>query len=751
MAKTAQINISINTQNAIKSIADLDNELKGTVSTIGDLKMTVESLQQELESTEYGTERFNELKSALIEANTQLKNYELSIEALDNEQLASELKSVAGGFMDMAGGMALVGSSSKGLEELVQTIAQIEGATKIVTGSMEAFSSLMKLQSNIALRLTAIQNALAAAQLKGGITGKAAAVGMKILNAVMNANPVFLIIAGITALVGALAWFMSSTDDAAEKNEAFNKTFEKQIDLQERAAAANKKSGDQALELAEALGASEEELHKIRIRNLAVEEIDRKRSIKNIKEGIQNQRKIYKDALDEGDEELAEQIKGEIESNRAKYKDLIAQNGDYNHKLKIENANYSDHVKTENEKQVEDDKKTNEERLNNYKKYLADRVNAARTLEDLNLQLLTEGEIKEIEVLNSTYRKLIEDTKTNENLIKTEKDRIISSYEQLREKKEREIRKKYIDEEEKAGKEASEARGKAIEQLPPPEFNLKIPVDDIEAESFTLGEKLKVGFDTLGKDISQSFKDNWVNALGGMLDAAANIMGEVMNIVSQIQERNAEIAQQEREDAYTAETETLNAQLANREISQKQFDAKMALLEQKKEQQELTAKRKAFKQQKQMAIVSAIMGMSQGIIQGMANAFPLNIIMAALAAAVGTANLAIIGSQKFKAARGGIVPGMGPSNIDSVDALLAPGEAVINAQSASMFPQTLSKINEAGGGVSLAPEPVTNTSSSQSIFSNNKPQQEVRAYVVENDITEKQKRVNRYEVGATFG
>jgi len=122
--------------------------------------------------------------------------------------------------------------------------------------------------------------------------------------------------------------------------------------------------------------------------------------------------------------------------------------------------------------------------------------------------------------------------------------------------------------------------------------------------------------------------------------------------------------------------------------------------------------------------------------------------MAALNASAGAANIGIIASQKFKAAKGGVVPGT-PSNVDSVDAMLAPGEAVINSNSASMFPQTLSAINQAGGGVSLAPDVATTTQSSNTFRENNQTSQ--RVYVVESDITETQGRVGRIEESASYG
>jgi len=231
MAQTAQINVSIDTKNAIKSIGELNNEIGDSIVTVRDLQMAVDALQDELETTEVGTERWKELKQAYIDANTELKNYELSVESLDNEQFAGELKSVVGGLTDMAGGLALVGVSGQKMEELVQTFAQVEGASRLVTGAMDTFTSGQKLMTAITTRAAKAQQVLSAATLKGGISAKAASVGMAILNFVMNLNPVFLLITGIAALTAALAFFVLSSNDAAEANERLNASMEAQNKL----------------------------------------------------------------------------------------------------------------------------------------------------------------------------------------------------------------------------------------------------------------------------------------------------------------------------------------------------------------------------------------------------------------------------------------------------------------------------------------------------------------------------------------
>jgi hypothetical protein len=110
-------------------------------------------------------------------------------------------------------------------------------------------------------------------------------------------------------------------------------------------------------------------------------------------------------------------------------------------------------------------------------------------------------------------------------------------------------------------------------------------------------------------------------------------------------------------------------------------------------------------------------------------------IAASIAAAFSATQIALIGRQQFQAAVGGIVPGNGSGNVDSVDAKLAPGEAIINSNSTSAFLPLLSMVNQLGGGKSLMPDlPGDNgVNRFQPVYSqgNNQP---VRAYVVSSDI-----------------
>lgn len=273
-------------------------------------------------------------------------------------------------------------------------------------------------------------------------------------------------------------------------------------------------------------------------------------------------------------------------------------------------------------------------------------------------------------------------------------------------------------------------------------------------------EDISMAFDGLNtllfdedEGLFKKIEEGSITAMEAISMGVQLAMGAVQSVFDNMAAESAD----KREQEYEADSESLKSQLENRSISQEQFDNKMKSLEQQKEQEELQAKRKAFRQSKALAITNAVMGTAQAVLSAFSSAAAIPIagvalapIMAGVAAAMGAAQIGIISSQTFKAARGGVVPGSGPKHIDSVDALLAPGETVINSQSSSMFPGLLSEINMAGGGVSLAPDvPMSSngSSSSQPVFEGNRADRQV---LVVSDVSKLQNDMNRIEQSVTF-
>jgi hypothetical protein len=72
---------------------------------------------------------------------------------------------------------------------------------------------------------------------------------------------------------------------------------------------------------------------------------------------------------------------------------------------------------------------------------------------------------------------------------------------------------------------------------------------------------------------------------------------------------------------------------------------------------------------------------------------------------------------------------------------------VINSRSSGLFPELLSAINQMGGGISLAPSTPQAPLSRNTVFGNGG---QMRAYVVETDISDSQRRVQRYTRNGSY-
>jgi hypothetical protein len=244
-----------------------------------------------------------------------------------------------------------------------------------------------------------------------------------------------------------------------------------------------------------------------------------------------------------------------------------------------------------------------------------------------------------------------------------------------------------------------------------------------------------------------------VEKIGEYVDAVATLFNSLSTTLTMIQDARSEKEETRIEGLYNFEKTALDNQLAENIISRDQYDNKVKELDQQREQETLQLRRQEFQSNKRLNMANAVIAGAQAVLQALGSAPPpINIILAALVAGLSAAQFGIISSQEFTAAGGGIVPGMGSGNVDSVQSLLAPGETVINTQSSQMYPELLNSINMAGGGVSLKPDlPATNkVNPSVEFFGDNKKDSPIRAYVVETDVTDTQKRVDRIKRSAEF-
>ena len=237
------------------------------------------------------------------------------------------------------------------------------------------------------------------------------------------------------------------------------------------------------------------------------------------------------------------------------------------------------------------------------------------------------------------------------------------------------------------------------------------------------------------------------------IDAVFNLFSDLANYIQSSNDQAFENRQAKLDANYDAEKTKLEKSLENELITREQYEADVDRLEADQMEKEKQLKKERFESDKKFNIASAIMNGAQAVLKALASSPPpANLILAAIAAASSGVQIATITNQQFTAAQGGIVPGNGSGNIDSVPSLLAPGEFVINSNSSSMFPNLLSQINEIGGGKRLVPDlpPVSQSQTTPNVFVNQQSNQPIKAYVVETDISESQRRINRIKQSVEF-
>lgn len=816
MSKDVVLRIKINDTNGVKTIGDINAAATTTLTTINELEDAARLLNEELANTDRSTQRFQELSQQLRVVNTELRNQDLALEALDNEQFASELKSVTGGLMDMVGGLQLIGVSGGSLEEIAQTFAKVEGASRIAAGAIEMYSSGMKIANNLIVRATAASAAQTAATTAQGNASVFAATKMRILNAVMNANPVFLLITGLTAAAGALYLFSQAGSDAKEELDSLQKSIESTNSSFERQAKYIERLSNADILRAKQRGATEEEIAQIEKEATEKAALNEARRLSDL---IDINKKIIKNT---------ESTEEEISKARAENLDYDAQQRDayYNAEVLAE-LEYQLKLKDIRDKATEEEKKRREENLKQIKQYIKEAQDLDKTdkereiddetkkYEDLrklagnNQSLLLELEIsfnnKLIAIYNKydksadKYKQTLFDISKALEEAKQKQDEYNASLgdnaiEEL--DKVEEAKQKRIELEREYNLLLGEERGKArtaqLEQLKKDLDNELANVELSEAEKDVIYQRYEQNRRNLIKEtnelilqdlntISASFNEaiggNFSSAADSIRDmaSAVNSLYDSLNLIiksfengtfeeiannitsmaaaltdittdliGSIANKQFEEDNKLRENLFNEEQEKYQDMLANRLITQEEYDSKVRNLEQQKRESERKARQDLFASEKKLGIADAIMNTAQAVTSALATGGPIaGPILAGVVGGLGAVQIGIIKGQEFTAARGGIVPDNGrPSNIDSVNALLAPGETVINSKSSSMFGELLNMINVAGGGVPLLPENISNNTQKSNI-DNQQFSFNIKANVLESDMTRVQKNVNK--------
>jgi hypothetical protein len=255
MAETIALKVAIDTSQSAKSL--------------GDLEKSAEDLTKLLKEAEFGTKEFKELNSALRDVNKQIKNTELSMEALDNEQVASEIGSVAGAVGDLTGAFILLGGDEdSALGETAKRIETALGITMAFKGAIEGFISFQKLWNNTLKQTAIIQGVIAVATKAWAFVTQGATLVTKALRLALLSLPFVAIGAAIAGLIAywddlvsgiksGLKW-LGLYDDSEEQAQARAKARLKE----------ERKLRQQRLKQIENSAKREQDIHDNRIANL---------------------------------------------------------------------------------------------------------------------------------------------------------------------------------------------------------------------------------------------------------------------------------------------------------------------------------------------------------------------------------------------------------------------------------------------------------------------------------------------------
>ena len=443
-----QINDNINaTETAVKSLKAQLREAQNEVNTLSDKfgatsKEAVEAAKQ----AAVLKDRIGDAK-ALTEAFNPDAKF---------KSLSGSLTGVAGGFSVVTGAMGAFGTSSKAVEE---QLLKVQSAMAMASGLQALGESVDSFK-----QLGAVVKSYAVVQ-------KAITAGQWLWNAAQAANPIGLLIAGITALIAAgaalVSYFKSSAAESAANTRAVNdnkKALESQaLTLQKNSSALETKQ-NQELAMAKASGMSASAIRALELK-LIDEKIAYEKSARAIAFNTyeKNKNKLASLQAAGADEDL---IKKQIEITNDSVKQVNKQNDNlqkaYNERTSIQNkhqveirqaqTNHNNEVAAKNKeasdkakeaaaeaikKAADDKKKFDEEtkaglevlRQANLEKELEDSAKK-RSLLDEQIALLDEGvvaveeaETKTTEIIaeNAEKQKKIEELKTQARIEQAER------------------------------------------------------------------------------------------------------------------------------------------------------------------------------------------------------------------------------------------------------------------------------------------------------------------------------------------
>ena len=392
--KTAQSGAGLDSFD--QKMAELNARVEAGGMTMRELTQTMKQYQTIAAQAGMESPVGQEALQAAAQLKDQIGDLKAATTALSSDFVALDttlagIETGAAVFQGFQSAIALTGVES---EALVQTMVKLQAVQGLVNAvntvaknlnsdailgiqlrnAAEKIKTALTVENTVATGANAGATvAMTTAQKGATIATNLGTLAMKALNAVIKANPIFLLIGALAAVAGALIAFSDNSEEAAESNDRFTRSLENSRKAADDSFNALQKHLDQRVKLMEAEGATDAEITQQQISNLEQLAKARQNSRQQEQYAFQNLSKRYQQMLEQGNEDEAAKIREQLTASRERYVALGKQAKDYYNDIKFQRELDA----AENRKKVADNAKKVAENAEKVQKEQADKAKDA--------------------------------------------------------------------------------------------------------------------------------------------------------------------------------------------------------------------------------------------------------------------------------------------------------------------------------------------------------------------------------------
>jgi len=242
------------------------NGVDTVVRSITELENAIKSAKEQLTGEQLGSAQFKKLTGEISKAEGKLKDLQKRAEGISLEKRIGDFTKFGAAITaSFAGAVAAVNLFGADTEKVSKAAA---AAQNVLTIALAARSAAEGFAAAGTVVLTVETYALAAAEYVATTATGVLATALETLFAVIAANPIGAILVAIGLLIAGVVYLTSSTDDAREAEEAYQRTLQRGKSIRE----------DQ-LKLLQAQGAAEDVIAQKRLQNAQADALDAQREL----------------------------------------------------------------------------------------------------------------------------------------------------------------------------------------------------------------------------------------------------------------------------------------------------------------------------------------------------------------------------------------------------------------------------------------------------------------------------------------